>query len=171
MPFKCCVPGCKGNYNSGPKVQVFSFPNEENLRKKWIISIPRKDFVPTKNSKVCKLHFADEDIISQTAAVHDSQTGEVVNIPLLNIRLKKDAVPCKFRNCPDYFSKYTKKRKSRDEKLEEIDNKNLKIAKKQSEQECIDYIKSISFSDFDDLIQILNKQFTVPENWHRITEK
>jgi len=38
MLFRCCVPRCKGNYSSGPKVglHVFKFPNDEALKQKWI---------------------------------------------------------------------------------------------------------------------------------------
>ena len=52
MPYKCCVPECKGNYKSGPRVAVFSFPKDEDLRQKWIHAIKRKDFFPSKTSKV-----------------------------------------------------------------------------------------------------------------------
>lgn len=44
MPFKCCVPGCKGNYKIGLKVHVFSFPSNKEVRRKWRNAIPRKDF-------------------------------------------------------------------------------------------------------------------------------
>ncbi|GBO26308.1 hypothetical protein AVEN_229653-1, partial [Araneus ventricosus] len=47
----CCVPYCKGNYKTGPKVSVYSFPKEDELRQRWIISIGRKNFEPSKNSK------------------------------------------------------------------------------------------------------------------------
>ena len=52
MPDKCCVPLCNGNYKGGPKVSVFGFPQEQELKKKWINSIKRKDFVPNTRSKV-----------------------------------------------------------------------------------------------------------------------
>ena len=54
MPFKCCVPNCKGNYATGPKVSTFAFPKDENLRGKWIQAIKRIDFIPTNTSKVPK---------------------------------------------------------------------------------------------------------------------
>ena len=52
MPFKCVVPFCKGNYRNGPKVSVFSFPNDKKLCEKWIYAIRREHFLPTKNSRV-----------------------------------------------------------------------------------------------------------------------
>lgn len=52
MPNKCCVPGCNGNYKTGKKIQVFSFPKDGDTLKKWLRAIPRKDFVPTSCTKV-----------------------------------------------------------------------------------------------------------------------
>ena len=51
MPFKCCVPQCKGNYKGGPRVTVFGFPQDKSLKQKWIHDI-KKNFVPSKTSKV-----------------------------------------------------------------------------------------------------------------------
>jgi len=41
MPEKCCVPGCRGNYQATAeceeeKVSVFRFPKDPELRAKWI---------------------------------------------------------------------------------------------------------------------------------------
>lgn len=52
MPNKCCVPGCTGNYKTGKKIQVFSFPKDADALKQWLRAIPRKDFVPTSCTKV-----------------------------------------------------------------------------------------------------------------------
>ncbi|GFV55104.1 hypothetical protein TNCV_2623251 [Trichonephila clavipes] len=41
---------------------MFRFPKEDFLRKKWIQAISRKDFAPSKYSKVCELHFLDDAI-------------------------------------------------------------------------------------------------------------
>jgi len=52
MPSRCCVPLCKGNYNTGPTVSVYSFPKADGLKKAWLAAIQRKDFNPTTSSKV-----------------------------------------------------------------------------------------------------------------------
>ncbi|GFV17020.1 hypothetical protein TNCV_270711, partial [Trichonephila clavipes] len=46
----------------GQTVKTFGFPKEDFLRKKWIQAISKKDFVPSKYSKVCELHFSDDAI-------------------------------------------------------------------------------------------------------------
>lgn len=52
MPYRCCVPNCKGNYPNTPKVAVFGFPKDVELKKKWLHAIKRKDFEPSATSKV-----------------------------------------------------------------------------------------------------------------------
>lgn len=52
MGFRCCVPNCRGNYDNGPRVSVFSFPKDEDLRRKWTRAIHRKNFHPSQSSKV-----------------------------------------------------------------------------------------------------------------------
>lgn len=47
---------CNGNYGSGPKVSVFNFPKDTDLRGKWISSNTRKDLKRTSNFNVKKLH-------------------------------------------------------------------------------------------------------------------
>ena len=48
----CCVPNCKGNYRSGPKVSVFSFPNNNEEKARWLHAIKRDQYVPNKNSRL-----------------------------------------------------------------------------------------------------------------------
>ena len=40
----CSVPKCKGNYRNGPKVSVFSFPKDDQLRELWLKGIKRDGF-------------------------------------------------------------------------------------------------------------------------------
>ncbi|KAH7933457.1 hypothetical protein HPB49_012603 [Dermacentor silvarum] len=39
---RCCVPNCRGNYDNGPKVRVFSFPRGDR-RAKWERAVRRDD--------------------------------------------------------------------------------------------------------------------------------
>ena len=52
MVYKCCVPNCRGNYDSENKVRVFRFPADDRVKNVWLQHISRKDFVPTKSSRV-----------------------------------------------------------------------------------------------------------------------
>ena len=53
----CCVPNCKGNYKSGPKVSVFSFPNNNEEKARWLHAIKRDQYVPAKYSRVITYSF------------------------------------------------------------------------------------------------------------------
>ncbi|XP_070381556.1 52 kDa repressor of the inhibitor of the protein kinase-like isoform X2 [Dermacentor albipictus] len=102
MPNKCCVPGCY--YQGRKKVQVFSFPKEENLRQKWISAISKKDFVPTKYTKVCADHF-HSSCLERTTTYTDPRTGQVLEAALPVPRLRSGSVPTIFPTCPSYTLK------------------------------------------------------------------
>lgn len=75
MPRSCCVVGCTTGYKSNHStISTFSFPADENLKKKWINKIPRKNLIVTKNLAVCASHFTDDQIIrTWTSGVGDKQ--------------------------------------------------------------------------------------------------
>ncbi|CAN8030053.1 unnamed protein product, partial [Ixodes persulcatus] len=104
MPDKCCVPACSINYRTGEKAQVFSFPKDEVLRTKWLRAIPRKYFAPTKNNKVCALHFV-ESCLERTTSYTDPRTGRVLEVSLKVPRLRRRSVSTLFPGCPSYLSK------------------------------------------------------------------
>ena len=54
MPFKCCVPQCKGNYKGDPRVTVVGFLQDKSLKQKYMHAIKRKKFV---SSEICKVSF------------------------------------------------------------------------------------------------------------------
>ncbi|XP_070381558.1 uncharacterized protein [Dermacentor albipictus] len=78
MPNKCCVPGCY--YQGRKKVQVFSFPKEENLRQKWISAISKKDFVPTKYTKVPHQQQSVKSIQQPAAGASSAPSPQIVHI-------------------------------------------------------------------------------------------
>ena len=59
MEYKCCVPGCKLNYDSVSKdgnqksVSTFGFQKDEQIRQQWIKNIPRDLPNITKHTRVC----------------------------------------------------------------------------------------------------------------------
>ena len=58
---KCVAPKCQTGYTSFTgKLSSFHFPpKNEELNKKWNRFVNRSDWVPTKHSILCKLHFED----------------------------------------------------------------------------------------------------------------
>lgn len=38
----------------------FSFPNDPYVKNKWIEATGRKKWFPTKNSRICSIHFHDD---------------------------------------------------------------------------------------------------------------
>ncbi|KAH6938542.1 hypothetical protein HPB50_010466 [Hyalomma asiaticum] len=76
---RCCVPGCRGNYDSGSKVHVFAFPKDEARKKSWIKAIPRKDFTPSIHSRVCELHFLEADFNTKLSHFN-AASGKTVTV-------------------------------------------------------------------------------------------
>nr|XP_054927547.1 uncharacterized protein LOC129385210 [Dermacentor andersoni] len=128
---RCCVPGCRGNYDNGPKVRVYCFPRDEALKKAWLRAIPRKDFTPTAHSRVCELHFHADDFI-MTLSHQDEQTGRTIEMKRDRLQLKKDVVPSLFPNCPKYFSATPARSESPDTKKARRENAALQEAMRRS---------------------------------------
>ena len=65
MGMKCCVRKCKSGYDSESpgikKVSFHSFPSDSDLRDKWIQNIANKNWEPKPTSRVCSLHFEEND--------------------------------------------------------------------------------------------------------------
>ena len=59
MPNKCCVIGCRTNYQYGPSKPVFKFPDDTVLSNKSVAFLNRQDFQFGKYSVICIDHFGD----------------------------------------------------------------------------------------------------------------
>ena len=53
----CCVPHCYNNSQRNPNLSFYVIPKDPAQRKKWLIKISRKDFVPSISHRVCSDHF------------------------------------------------------------------------------------------------------------------
>lgn len=103
MPYKCCVPGCKSNYNSAKNenhISVFRFPQDEELRASWLNHIPRKLWSPNRSSRICILHF-DSKFISKIENFIDKD-GNHRTFPRSRPVLLPNAVPTIFMGFPSY---------------------------------------------------------------------
>jgi len=114
MVYKCAAFGCRTGYNgsntvdeNGEKITLHLFPlHNHDLCEKWIRANPRKDCVPTKHSKLCSLHFTSNDFVQErrdSNSTRRKRKSEISEHPLRR-RLKDDAVPSIFQNCPSYLS-------------------------------------------------------------------
>ena len=95
MP-SCSVVTCKSGYHAksaSKYVQWFLFPlensrnNSKVLLEKWKSRLNRKDFIPTKHSRICSLHFKNEDYIPE------SENKDRFGRKLKKRRLKPNAAP------------------------------------------------------------------------------
>ena len=72
MPI-CAVVGCNSCSRKENVCQSFPLPKEEKTRQEWLKRINRKDFEPTKNTRVCIKHFASEAFVSQAKGQLNSE--------------------------------------------------------------------------------------------------
>ncbi len=110
MVYKCCAMYCNTGYNNveTPKalgITMFSFPlKDEALVKQWLKRLCREDFVPTKHSRICSLHFKDDDIATERQDSNVTRTGKCSSSQRLKCRLKDGAVPTIFKNLPAHLN-------------------------------------------------------------------
>jgi hypothetical protein len=107
MVNKCCAFGCKSGYDSqttATDVAFHSFPTDPELREKWIRANPRKAFKPTKNSKICSLHFQPCDFVEGRSDTNKSRLNSK-SPKRMRRYLKPGAVPTVFAHAPSYLSK------------------------------------------------------------------
>ena len=168
MPYKCCVVGCKGNYQNGPKVRVFRFPKSEERRLKWQNAIHRDNFIPSDSSRVCEYHFTEQDFIWQSTQ-QDTKTGEIVSVKLNLPILKEHSIPSKFPNCPKYLSKTFTHRKSREEKLKELEEIQFHKGIEESKRESLIHKELTSFESFEGFNNLF-ETFSLKEGWFNINK-
>ena len=101
--FLCSI-NCRNDSKS--KVSTFKFPEDQKLRKEWLIKMKRESFEPTKHSRICADHFT-VDCFQQNLAIRTS-LGSTLKPRRLD--LKKDAVPATFN--------FEKKRKCSEEQVD-----------------------------------------------------
>lgn len=111
---RCCVPQCRGNYDTGPKVRVFNFPRDEARRALWLKAVPRDDLETLRDPKVCELHFRPEQLRTTTSYVYADGRKIEANMGLT--RLAKDAVPSLLLHCRPHLQLSMPRRKDPDRK-------------------------------------------------------
>ena len=82
MVYKCaainCQSGCDGE-SKDPNVTFHAFPlHDQQLLQAWLKRLARKNFIPTKYSKLCLIHFSPEDFVIES----NDQSNSIVVIAL-----------------------------------------------------------------------------------------
>ena len=67
MPDRCaaCKSGKKGSDYNGSFHSIPTGEKKSALREKWINAAPFADWVPAKSAKLCELHFAPDDFVTE----------------------------------------------------------------------------------------------------------
>ncbi|XP_063244715.1 uncharacterized protein LOC134545879 [Bacillus rossius redtenbacheri] len=152
MVYKCCVPQCRGNYEGGPKVHVFKFPDSEDIKNAWLNAIPREHFIPTKYSRVCEVHFKSAEVLWESV-YFDEKSGRTLTAPLERPKLKDGAVPSVFPGCPSYLSSGSQSvRDSPRKKRQRKEAAAVERATAESLQTYADYESKHVCSTYDELV-------------------
>lgn len=126
MVFKCCVTGCRSNYDKlSGYVTVYSFPTDAERKDLWIRKIPRDNLPLTKNTRICINHFEDRFIIKHFEFTVDGISRmEPRDRPLLTA----DAFPTIFPSLPSYLTTpLPPKRKSPEQRRAEVDDRDSAV--------------------------------------------
>ena len=161
MPRKCCVPECRSNYESTSHegyVSTFRFPEEIELRKKWLRQIHREDnFQPNNNTVVCIKHFHESFIIRENRAKRPDGT-EIV-LPRKSPILKPGAYPSIFKNLAPYFTTIPTHRKDPAERMHAVEMR--------AEAEFSAFMENDKIQDFHDFCLQVPKK--LPQEWFFFT--
>ena len=65
------------------------FPSEPERKEKWLKNLRRKDWQPSKHSKICSDHFTESNL----------------NRTYRRVKLREDAIPTRFKQFPNYLKK------------------------------------------------------------------
>ncbi|KAH9383973.1 hypothetical protein HPB48_025950 [Haemaphysalis longicornis] len=136
---RCWVSNCKGNYDNGPKVRLFSFPRDPVRKAKWQRDVRRDDIDVSqlKNPQVSERHFKAEYL--RTSSKYTDGDGRT-EVPMKLTRLMPDAVPTIFPGFPSYLfdSQWSReepdvkrRRKENEKLLEDIQESALAFAVEQ----------------------------------------
>ncbi|KAH8032195.1 hypothetical protein HPB51_023830 [Rhipicephalus microplus] len=123
---RCCVPNCRGNYDNGPKVRLFSFPRDAKRRAEWQRAVRRSDVRLLKDPKVCERHFKSEHL--RTTSTYTDCDGRTIEAPMKLTRLTPDAFPAIFSDCPSYISDSRTSREEPELKRKRTENELLQKA-------------------------------------------
>ena len=148
MVFKCCVPGCRSGYDgTSDGISMHKFPSATGARSEWIRRIHRDSFSPNINSRVCSVHFKEDDFV--TARMDSNVSRKRSKSAIVRKRvLKPSAYPSIFPNQPSYFTSPASCRpstsalsESRIARENETISKKIKMQKEEDKITCLDDLR------------------------------
>lgn len=137
---KCAVPRCTTGYqNIVPEgVSMHKFPDNQEMRLKWIRAIKRKDYSPETSARACSLHFYDFDFVIGRLDQKDRRKRKI-NERVRNA-LKKSALPSRFPNLPSYLTSLVYERTDVPTSSSSLDQENERLLSKIKDFEDSDVI-------------------------------
>ncbi|KAH7934612.1 hypothetical protein HPB51_029023 [Rhipicephalus microplus] len=155
---RCCVPNCRGNYDNGPKVRLFSFPRDAKRRAEWQRAVRRRDVDVRllKDPKVCERHFKSEHL--RTTSTYTDCDGRTIEAPMKLTRLTPDAFPAIFPDCPSYISDSRTPREEFELKRKRTENELLQKAIHESQAAFENEEKQYKVCNLGELISRVNER-------------
>ncbi|KAH8037701.1 hypothetical protein HPB51_015746 [Rhipicephalus microplus] len=155
---RCCVPNCRGNYDNGPKVRLFSFPRDAKRRAEWQRAVRRSDVDVRllKDPKVCERHFKSEHL--HTTSTYTDCDGRTIEAPMKLTRLTPDAFPAIFPDCPSYISDSGTSREEPELKRKRTENELLQKAIHESQAAFEKEKKQYKVCNLGELISRVNER-------------
>ena len=108
MPQTCVSSGCNSGYptnKSEEDIHYHRFPEEINLRNKWIQLVPRKNWTWNKHQRLCSQHFTADDYQVKSLDKNTSRRRNKSNQGVKRKVLNNGAVPSIWPNLPSHLNK------------------------------------------------------------------
>ena len=105
MVNKYSVPCCKSGYDeSSSSTSLHRFPSNPERASAWLRAINRDNFVVSKNSRVCSVHFLPTDFKPSSTDTNATRNNRRTSSSLDKKILKETAVPSVFPGQPKYLT-------------------------------------------------------------------
>ena len=121
--------------------------------------IARKNFNPSKNARICSLHFKAEDFVFDSADQQDRRKKKRGTIKLVKRRLKDNAYPFIFNNFPAYYTyKSIPARSGIPSCPSRHENATARL-----EEQCDTFLNANKIENFNDLLEKISKEIHYQE--------
>ena len=99
---------CRSGYaseNKDSNITFYLFPlHDKQLLQGWLKRIARKDFTPTKYSRLCLLHFKLEDFVIESNDQQIRRRKNRSSALLVKKHLKGNVLPSNFKDVLSYYA-------------------------------------------------------------------